>query len=35
MAEIMRDWASLNLTGLLLRVMWVECRQLRRNARQR
>lgn len=35
MAEIMRDWASLNLLGTLLWAMWVEIRTLRRNARQR
>lgn len=35
MAEIVRDWASLNLVGLLLWAMWVECRILRRNARRR
>lgn len=35
MAEIVRDWASLNLIGLLLWAMCVEYRQLRQNARQR
>lgn len=35
MADIVRDWASLNLIALLLWAMWVEYRTLRRNARQR
>lgn len=35
MAEVVRDWASLNLIGLLLRVMWVECRRIRQEARGR
>lgn len=35
MAEIIRDWASLNLIALALWVAWVEIRILRRNARQR
>lgn len=34
-AEIMRDWASLNLLGALLWAMWVECRRLRQEARGR
>lgn len=35
MAEIMRDSASLNLIVALLGAMWVECRQLRQEARGR
>lgn len=35
MITLMRDWASLNVTGLALRVAWVEIRQLRRKAVRR